>query len=167
MGLYLPARGKGGGRMTSSVRITVRGAVLAIALVAIATATAFAQGGATSTLTGTVTDTSGAVVPGASVAVKNLATAATSDAVTNAEGQFTVPALNPGKYSVIVTLSGFKTATVNDIEVRAGVAAGVTVKLEVGGMEEQIVVAAGSEIVPTQSSTVAKTITSDQIRSLP
>ena len=63
----------------------------------------------TSTLSGTVTDTSGAVIPGASVIVKNVAdTAVTSEAVTNAEGQFTVPQLNAGKYSVIVTPVGLQ-----------------------------------------------------------
>ena len=64
-----------------------------------------------------MTDTSGAVIPGASVIVKRADTAVTSEAVTNAEGQFTIPQLNPGKYSVVVTLSGFKTATVNDVEI--------------------------------------------------
>src|SRR5689334_12422446 len=85
---------------------------LLVAFVCVYASGAYAQGGATSTLTGTVTDTTGAVVPGASVVVKNLATSASSDAVTNGEGQFTVPALNPGKYAVTVSLSGFKTATV-------------------------------------------------------
>ena len=64
----------------------------------------------------------------------------TSEAVTNAEGQFTVPALNAGTYSVTVTLSGFKTVTVNDVVVNAGVPAGVKVTMEVGGIEEQVVV---------------------------
>ena len=75
--------------------------------------------------------------------------------------------MNAGKYAVVVTLSGFKTATVNDIDVRAGVPAGVSVKMEVGGVEEQVVVTGGSEIVATQSSTVATTISSKQIQSLP
>jgi hypothetical protein len=153
--------------MTSTARRLIVAAFLAVAMIALGAGPARAQGGSTSTITGTVTDTSGAVIPGASVTVKNAATAGTSEVTTNTEGQFTVPALNPGNYSVTVTLSGFKTATVNNVELRAGVPAGVNVKLEVGGVSEQVVVSAGSEVVDTQASTVAKTITSKQILALP
>ena len=69
-------------------------AFLVVAVAALGAPSTFAQGGATSSLSGTVTDTSGAVVPGASVTVKNMATNAATEAVTNAEGQFIVPALN-------------------------------------------------------------------------
>ena len=153
--------------MTSTGRRLFVVALLAVAVLALRAPAAFAQGGSTSTINGTVTDTSGAVIPGASVLVKNAATAGTSEAVTNSDGQFTIPALNPGKYSVTVTLTGFKTATVTDVELRAGVPAGVNVKLEVGGVAEQVNVSAGAEVVSTQSSTVAKTITSKQILALP
>jgi Carboxypeptidase regulatory-like domain/TonB dependent receptor/TonB-dependent Receptor Plug Domain len=153
--------------MTLAVRRLLVCAFLVLAVATLGAPSTFAQGGATSSLSGTVTDTSGAVVPGASVTVKNMATNTATEAVTNAEGQFTAPALNAGKYAVVVTLSGFKTATVNDIDVRAGVPAGVSVKMEVGGVEEQVVVTGGSEIVATQSSTVATTISSKQIQSLP
>jgi hypothetical protein len=135
--------------------------------VALCAPAAFGQGGATSSLAGTVTDPSGAVIPGATVIVKNMATSATSEAVTNAEGQFTIPALNAGTYSVTVSLSGFKTVTVNDVTVNAGVPAGVKVTMQVGGIEEQVVVTGGSEVVATQSSTVSTTMTSKQIAALP
>src|SRR6188768_2655239 len=125
--------------MTSTARRLFAVAFIALAAVVVHAPASFAQGGVTSTLSGTVTDTSGAVIPGASVIVKRADTAVTSEAVTNAEGQFTIPQLNPGKYSVVVTLSGFKTATVQDVELNAGVPAGITVKLEVGGIEEQVV----------------------------
>ena len=64
---------------------------------AVAPETAFAQGGgATTSLSGTVTDTSGAIIPGATVVVKSIATATQFDAVTNESGYFSVPALDPG-----------------------------------------------------------------------
>lgn len=153
--------------MTSTARRLFHVAFLALAAVVLSTPAAYAQGGATSTLSGTVTDTSGAVIPGASVVVKKMDTGLTSEAVTNAEGQFTIPQLASGKYTVSVSLAGFKTATVNDVELNAGVPAGVSVKLEVGGIEEQVVVQAGSEVVKTQSSTVSTTLSSKQIQSLP
>jgi hypothetical protein len=153
--------------MTRAVRRLFVPAFLVLAVLAFGAPAIYAQGGSTSTINGTVTDTSGAVIPGASVVVKNAATATTFEALTSSEGQFTIPALNPGKYSVTVTLAGFKTATISDVEVRAGVPAGVNVKLEVGGVSEQVVVSAGSEVVDTQASTVAKTLTSKQILALP
>src|SRR5919108_6562946 len=91
------------------------------ALISFSTAaSALAQGGgATTSLSGTVTDSSGAIIPGASVAVKNVATGTTFETVTNENGYFSVPALNPGTYTVAVTLMGFKTAVVNDVRVNA------------------------------------------------
>src|SRR5262247_1413428 len=120
--------------MTSTVRAMARAAIAA-ALMGFASITALAQGGVTSTLSGTVSDSSGAVIPGASVIVKRADTGVTTEAVTNTDGQFTIPQLAAGKYTVTVTLSGFKTATVNDVELNAGVPAGIKVKLEVGGIE--------------------------------
>ncbi len=153
------------------MRITPRrlivAAFLAVAVLAFGAPAAFAQGGVTSTLSGTVTDASGAIIPGASIVVKRAETAVTSEAVSNEQGQFTIPQLSPGKYSVVVSLAGFKTATINDVELNAGVPAGISVKLEVGGIEEQVVVISGSEVVKTQASTVSTTLTSKQISSLP
>jgi hypothetical protein len=153
--------------MTSTARRLLSIAFFALAVAALAAPAAYAQGGVTATLNGTVTDTSGAVIPGANVVVKRSDTGITTEAVSNAEGQFTVPQLQPGKYTVTVSLSGFKTATVNDVELNSGVASGINVKLEVGGIEEQVVVQAGSEVVKTQSSTVSTTLSSKQIQSLP
>ena len=86
--------------MTLAVRRPFVCAFLVLAAATLGASSTYAQGGATSSLSGTVTDTSGAVVPGASVTVKNMATNIASEAVTNAEGQFTAPALQPGKYAV-------------------------------------------------------------------
>ena len=146
-------------------RLFVSAFMLAVAVVC--APAALAQGGATAALTGTVADTSGALVPGASVLVKNVATSAVSEAVTNAEGQFTVPALNAGKYSVTVSLAGFKTVTVNDVELNAGIPGNVRVTMAIGGIEEQVVVTGGTEVVATQSTAVSSTISMKQIQSLP
>ena len=111
-------------------------AVLALACVAGSSTAAFAQGGgATTTLSGTVSDPSGAVIPGAAVVVKNNATATEYNATTNEQGTFTVPAVDPGGYTVTVTLMGFKTAVLNNVQVLAATPALVRVTLEVGGFE--------------------------------
>ena len=131
-------------------------------------ADAWAQGGSTaSSIIGTVSDASGAVIPGATVVVKNNATATEFNATTNEQGGFTIPAVDPGTYTVTVTLMGFKTAVVSDVVVNAATPASVRVRLEVGGLEETIVVSGGSEIIQTQSAAVSTTIDTNQILKLP
>jgi hypothetical protein len=142
--------------------------LLTLALLAGATPLAYAQGGgATTSLSGTVTDTSGAVIPGANVNVKNAATSTEFTASTNEQGVFTVPAIDPGTYTVTVTLMGFKTAVLSGVRVNAAVPATVRATLDVGGLEETVSVTAGSEIVQTTSPAVSATIDTNQIMKLP
>ena len=146
----------------------VRAALCAAMMIAVAGAPAFAQGGSTaSSIIGTVTDASGAVIPGASVVVKNNATGIEFDATTNDQGGFTIPAVDPGTFTVTVTLVGFKTAVVNNVVANAATPASVRVRLEVGGLEETVTVAGGSEIIQTQSAAVATTFDTNQILKLP
>ncbi|HTM27030.1 MAG TPA: TonB-dependent receptor [Vicinamibacterales bacterium] len=128
---------------------------------------AFAQGAANSSLNGTVFDSSGAVMPGASIVAKNVATGAVFEGVTNDKGEFNIPAMPPGTYVVSVALSGFKTAILNNVVLLASVPATVKAALEVGQMEEVVTVTAGSEIVQTQSTQVATTLNVKQISNLP
>jgi hypothetical protein len=146
----------------------VRAWLSAVLFVAIAGVPAFAQGGRTAaSIIGTVTDSSGAVIPGASVVVKSNATATEFTATSNEQGSFTIPAVDPGSYTVTVTLMGFKTWMSNDVRVNAGTPASVRVLLEVGGLEETVTVTGGSEIVQTQSAAVTTTVDTNQILKLP
>jgi hypothetical protein len=150
------------------MRQQVRSWLAAIVLIAVATTSAFAQGGSTtSQIIGTVTDASGAVIPGATVLAKNNATQTEFNATTNDQGGFTIPAVDPGSYSVTVTLMGFKTFVAKDVRVNAATPASVRAVLEVGGLEETIVVAGGSEIIQTQSAAVSTTVDTNQILKLP
>jgi hypothetical protein len=147
-----------------SLRLWLTAAMMSI----VVSAAAFAQGGRTaSSIIGTVTDASGAVIPGASVVVKNAATGTEFTATTNEQGGFTIPAIDPGTYTVTVTLSGFKTAVANDVVVNAATPASVRVKMEVGGLEETVTVNSASEIVQTQSAAVSTTLDTNQILKLP
>src|SRR5918995_2925859 len=141
--------------------------VAPVLLVLLANTAVFAQGGATSSIVGVVVDNTDAVVPGASVLAKSDTTAAESSAVSGENGQFTVPALNPGTYTVTVTLSGFKTSVLKDVVVTAGAPATVRAKLEIGGLEENIVVESASEVVQTRSSAVSTTLNTKAITTLP
>jgi Carboxypeptidase regulatory-like domain len=138
-----------------------------VAAITLAAGTAYAQGGATSSISGTVVDASGAIIPGADVVAKNNATSTESRAVSAENGTFTIPALNVGTYTLTVTLMGFKTVVLNDVILNAGVPASVRAVLEVGGLEETVVVQAASEVVQTQSATVSSTLSVNQITKLP
>src|SRR5262245_48253823 len=132
---------------------------LLLASVFVCSATfAHAQGGATSSLSGVVVDTGGGVVPGATVIVKNNATGTQFETVSNTDGLFSVPALAAGLYSVSVSLSGFKTAVVNDVRISIGTPVSVKTVLEVGSLEETIVVSSSSDIINTTTATISSTL---------
>jgi hypothetical protein len=129
---------------------------------------AYAQGGVASSLSGTVVDSSGAVIPGVDIKAKNNATAGEFNAVTTENGTFTIPSLQPGTYTVTVSLMGFKTAVLSAVTLNAGVPGSVKVTLEVGRLEQSVVVIAeSSAILQTQSPTVATTLNVNQITNLP
>jgi Carboxypeptidase regulatory-like domain/TonB-dependent Receptor Plug Domain len=140
--------------------------LLAAILCAVSTA-AFAQGSTSQALSGSVVDTSGAVIPGADVSAKHVGTGVVSSAVTNSDGLFSIPSLPIGTYTVSVTLQGFKTAVIQNVVITSGAGANVKASLEVGGIAEQVTVSSSSEIVQTQSSGVSQTINTNQILKLP
>jgi hypothetical protein len=152
--------------MNRSVFRSALVAILALALGVMAT-NAYAQGGVTQPLAGTVVDASGAVIPGADVSAKHNGTGVVTTAVTNSEGVFSMAAMPVGTYTVTVTLQGFKTVVINDVVITSGAGANVKATLEVGGVSEQVTVASTSEIVQTQTAGVAQTVNAAQIVKLP
>jgi hypothetical protein len=141
--------------------------ILAVMLACLCGTFASAQGTATSSLSGVVVDSGGGVIPGANVVVKNDATNTTLEVVTNSTGAFNLPALNPGTYTVTVTLAGFKTAIIKNVKLIAAIPADVKATLQVGNIEETVTVSGATELVQTRSATIASTINVDQINNLP
>src|SRR3954463_7840381 len=76
---------------------------------------AYAQGATTQTLSGSVVDASGAVIPGADITAKHTGTGLTYNAVSNGEGLFSLASLPVGTYTVTVTLQGFKTIVIQNV----------------------------------------------------
>lgn len=142
----------------------MRKLVFAWILVAVAASPAVGQG-STASISGTVVDTDGGVIPGATVVVTNAA-GTKFETVTNAEGLFTVPALPAGSYKVAVSLSGFKTA-ISDVRLLPGTPVSMKAVLEVGALEETITVSTSSELVNTQTATVQSTLNADQLNRMP
>jgi hypothetical protein len=139
-----------------------------VLFMALASSLASAQTGTTASLGGVVVDDAGGVIPGATVMIKNEATGVSlAPIVTNAAGVFSLPALDPGVYTVTVSLSGFKTAVVNGVRVVTVSPANLKIALQVGELSETVNVAANSEVVQTQATTISSTINGNQIANLP
>jgi hypothetical protein len=127
-----------------------------------------AQGGSTKTaLTGSVVDTGGGVIPGATVVVTNNATGVSTNTITNSDGAFNVPALDPGTYTVTVSLEGFKTSVIKDQRLVAASPTSVKIAIEVGSLTETVTVRGGSELVQTQSGSVSSTLFTEQLKTVP
>lgn len=127
---------------------------------------AWAQG-ERATVTGTVTDRSGAVVAGAAVSIRNLATNVVLRTNTNAAGIYYLPALNPGRYELRVEHAGFRPSVINDIPLGAGVTATFDVMLEVGGVAEAVEVRATAVQLESQTTALGKVLPTSTINGLP
>src|SRR6266446_3813302 len=119
-----------------SCRFALR-SLLVVALCALPFAFAAAQS-ATATLSGTVEDERGAVVPGASVTVINNATLLKRDAITNSEGYFTVPLLQPGSYTVRAQHDGFRIAQIDNVVLNVGDQKALQIPLKTGDIKETV-----------------------------
>src|SRR4029079_14865006 len=118
-------------------------------------------------ISGTVTDSTGAVLPGAAIVVTRDDTNVASNAFTDGKGVYSVRYLNSGRYTVSAKLDGFKTVLRKGIDVRVGDSIQVDLVLETGGLEETIEVVAGTPVLDTTSGVTGQVIDSNQIQQLP
>jgi hypothetical protein len=128
---------------------------------------ALGQTAATGGLTGTITDPTGAIVPGATVVVTNAGTGLTRTVTTGADGSYKALLLPPGTYNVKVDAASFKTTEVKNITVVVTEAPVVNVKLELGVKSEQVQVEANAEAVQTTNSTVGTVVTGNTMTEIP
>jgi hypothetical protein len=119
------------------------------------------------TILGTVTDASGSVIPNAKVTIVNEGTGLTRTVQTDANGEYTVPSLPTGRYTVITEMAGFKAMTLSNIELGVDQRARIDLKLEVGAMTESVSVEAVSPLLQTSSSELGTTVKAEQIEALP
>jgi hypothetical protein len=147
----------------SNVRISL---LACAALFAIAASTS-AQVRITGAISGTVTDASEAVMPGATVLLKDEGTGVTKETTTNESGFFTFPDLNHGSYHLSVKLSGFQTAAISKVVVEAGRTTDVRVRMSVGSLEEIITVEGASPVLETSSNLISSTMNRKTLEDIP
>lgn len=116
---------------------------------------------------GAVTDPSGAAIPGARVAVKDIHTGVTQSNETNSKGEYLFPTVKPSDYTVTVTAPGFKSTTAQGITVAANVNVHVPVALVIGGSDETVTVEAGVTLVDTREAQIGDTIDQAKVENLP
>ena len=121
----------------------------------------------TGTILGLITDSTGAVMPGATVTLTNTGTGLVRVVTTDSNGEFTAPSLPTGTYSVKAELSGFKTVTRPDVPLGVDQRVRIDVKLEIGAVEESVTVTGSSPLVQTSSSELGTTVGEEQIKTLP
>jgi hypothetical protein len=142
--------------MTTSVR------VLAITVLIAATIALFAGNAraqvTTATLYGVVQDTSGAILPGVNVVVTHQGTNLTRETVSDARGEFALPALPAGPYAIKIELAGFKTYDSRGLTLSAGQTVRQTYALEVGTLTETVTVAESAPLVQTSSTAQVQSI---------
>jgi hypothetical protein len=137
------------------------------ALMLLLVVSAHAQISSTSSLSGTVADPTGALVPSAEVTVRNLNTGAVFKTTTTESGAFTVPSLAAGEYALSVTAAGFKMAQVPRVVLNVGVPTNISVLLEVGTQAETVNVEGTGQLLQTQTAAIQTTLVGKQITELP
>src|SRR5262245_1037565 len=127
--------------------------------------TTFAQG--LTAVTGRVTDSTGAVIPGVEITVTNIATGATRTVISNEQGIYAATQLQPGTYNIRAELSGFKPKAANNVVLPVEVTVTLNLPLEVGAVTDAIDVSASAEIVNTENAQLGNGFDSKKIMDLP
>src|SRR5215510_6627326 len=149
--------------MTTNVGGNVKRLLLAILIL---TSSLYAQSNR-GTVTGTVSDSSGALIPGVQVVLTNNETQAKSDTVTTGTGNYTLLQLPVGTYTLTVEQPGFSRYEQTNIQVQVAVTTRVDVVLKVGAATESVTVTAESTLLKSESAEQSMTITGNQIAELP
>jgi len=144
-----------------------RAAILIVAMLAMSGAIRVFAQGATGTVSGTVTDSNGAVVPGATATLTSQSTAQVRDTTTNDSGSFAFPLVPAGSYKLEVTAKGFKTVVANDVQVNITQTTTLPIKLEAAVEGGTVTITAEPALVQQESSQVGRVIEERSIRQLP
>ncbi len=123
--------------------------------------------GTTATISGSITDPTGAALPGAKITVRNVDTNLTRTIATLANGSYALTQLPPGHYSLTVDQPGFKSYEQNDIVLVIGQLAQINVQLQVGSEQQRVTVTANAPIIQTQDSSIGSVVDAATIVNTP
>ena len=126
-----------------------------------------AQGGATGTLVGFVTDATGAVVPDATVSIRNLNTNITQTDRSSAAGEYSFRYIPPGDYEIRATKTGFRASVLPKVKLDTGATFRADVSLQLGEVTETVEVAATAPIIQTEEASVGHLVEQKRIVELP
>jgi hypothetical protein len=121
----------------------------------------------TGTIVGTVSDTSGGVIPGVQVAVTNDATKVSYNVVTNADGQYVVPFIPPGEYTITAGHEGFKKQVLSGLTVQVEQRVRADIVLQVGAVTQTVEVASVAPLLSTENSSVGQVVDNRDVVDLP
>src|SRR3984893_1130119 len=119
------------------------------------------------TVSGTIVDSSGGIIPGARISVKNVATGVTRTVSTNSDGFYTAPNLLPGTYDVSFVAQGFKTEVRSGITLTVGAAQVLNLTMEIGTTTETVQVTTEASAVELASSDIGAVVSANTVRGLP
>ncbi|MBL8216116.1 MAG: TonB-dependent receptor [Bryobacterales bacterium] len=128
---------------------------------------AFAQSTGGASIVGTITDTTGAIVPGAKVTARNIATSFVHESVSNPSGDYYLPNLNSGTYELKVEAAGFKQVLRSGIILRINEAPRIDLQLEVGNVSESIKVEATPPLLETETAGNGQVLDGEVVEKLP
>jgi hypothetical protein len=148
-----------------SIRLN-RMAIVFVAL-CLLPAGAVAQTASTGALAGIVTDPSGAVVPGATIRVINVATGDTHNFASQSNGSYLAPFLVPGAYRIEVSKTGFSTLTITGISIAVTETSTLNVKLQVGEVAESVTVSTEAQLLQTQNQALGQVTNERMVEALP
>ena len=140
-------------------------AILCLILIGIISPGAKAQSD-TSSLSGTVSDPSGAVVPNAKITVHKIATGSEQILTTNENGNYNLPNAQTGIYTVRIEATGFGAITLNDVHIDPSIGRRVDVTLKAGDVTANVTVEASANTVQTESASVGQLVTQEQVKNI-
>ncbi|HUG82757.1 MAG TPA: carboxypeptidase-like regulatory domain-containing protein, partial [Bryobacterales bacterium] len=143
------------------------GIVCAVLIAAAILAPSLQAQAITQTIQGLVTDATGAVIPGATVTIKNIGTGLSQTTQTNDTGNYSFPQVQVGNYTVTCTLDGFKTENVGNQRVETGAQVRLNFAMQIGDVTETVEVSAAAVTLNTENAVVGGVVENKRIIELP
>ena len=142
-------------------------ALLLALLTACWSLSAFAQSGPTGSLSGTVTDQTGAVIPNATITLTNTATGATRSVTSDTEGRWKAAVLDIGSYKITIEVAGFKKGNLDNISVEAAVPRTLDIQLEPGAVGETVNITTTIDTIQTETAATFRQINAEELTKVP